>query len=113
MASPTGLSAGRLADEGGAGSGRVEREPPRGIHRPAANELTCRPPHPREAAGHHGHTQPLPHGHREPEVLDDDAPQGEPDEGRTAATLGLSVNTVKTHLHRGIEALGTTLEAQR
>lgn len=30
-----------------------------------------------------------------------------------AATLGLSVNTVKTHLHRGLEALGTTLEAQR
>ena len=30
-----------------------------------------------------------------------------------AATLGLSVNTVKTHLHRGLDALGTTLEAQR
>jgi DNA-directed RNA polymerase specialized sigma24 family protein len=30
-----------------------------------------------------------------------------------AATLGLSVNAVKMHLHRGLEALGTTLEAQR
>ncbi|HSF97419.1 MAG TPA: SigE family RNA polymerase sigma factor [Ornithinibacter sp.] len=30
-----------------------------------------------------------------------------------AATLGLSANTVKTHLHRGLEALGATLEAQR
>ena len=30
-----------------------------------------------------------------------------------AATLGLSVNTVKTHLQRGLDALGTTLEADR
>lgn len=30
-----------------------------------------------------------------------------------AATLGLSVNTVKTHLQRGLDTLGTTLEAQR
>jgi RNA polymerase sigma-70 factor (ECF subfamily) len=30
-----------------------------------------------------------------------------------AATLGLSVNTVKTHLQRGLDALGTTLEARR
>ena len=30
-----------------------------------------------------------------------------------AATLGLSVNTVKTHLQRGLDALGTTLEAAR
>ncbi len=30
-----------------------------------------------------------------------------------AATLGLSPNTVKTHLHRGLDALATTLEADR
>ena len=30
-----------------------------------------------------------------------------------ATTLGLSVNTVKTHLQRGLDALGTTLEADR
>jgi RNA polymerase sigma-70 factor (sigma-E family) len=30
-----------------------------------------------------------------------------------AETLGLSVNTVKTHLQRGLDALGTTLEDQR
>jgi RNA polymerase sigma-70 factor (ECF subfamily) len=30
-----------------------------------------------------------------------------------AATLGLSTNTVKTHLQRGLETLGTTLEAHR
>ena len=30
-----------------------------------------------------------------------------------AATLGLSTNTVKTHLQRGLDALGTTLEAHR
>ena len=30
-----------------------------------------------------------------------------------AATLGVSVNTVKTHLQRGLETLGTTLEDQR
>ncbi|MFQ6170290.1 RNA polymerase sigma factor [Oryzobacter sp. R7] len=30
-----------------------------------------------------------------------------------AATLGLSVNTVKTHLQRGLDTLGTTLEDQR
>ena len=30
-----------------------------------------------------------------------------------AATLGLSVNTVKTHLQRGLDALGSTLEADR
>lgn len=30
-----------------------------------------------------------------------------------AATLGLSVNTVKTHLQRGLDALGATLEADR
>ncbi len=30
-----------------------------------------------------------------------------------AATLGLSVNTVKTHLQRGLDTLGTTLEAER
>ena len=30
-----------------------------------------------------------------------------------AQTLGLSVNTVKTHLQRGLDALGTTLEADR
>ena len=30
-----------------------------------------------------------------------------------AATLGLSVNTVKTHHSRGLDALGTTLEADR
>lgn len=29
------------------------------------------------------------------------------------ATLGLSANTVKTHLQRGLDALGTTLEDQR
>ena len=32
---------------------------------------------------------------------------------QVAATLGLSVNTVKTHLQRGLDALGTTLEADR
>ena len=30
-----------------------------------------------------------------------------------ATTLGLSVNTVKTHLQRGLDALGATLEADR
>ena len=30
-----------------------------------------------------------------------------------AATLGLSVNTVKTHLQRGLDTLGSTLEADR
>jgi RNA polymerase sigma-70 factor (sigma-E family) len=30
-----------------------------------------------------------------------------------ATTLGVSVNTVKTHLQRGLETLGTTLEDQR
>jgi RNA polymerase sigma-70 factor (ECF subfamily) len=30
-----------------------------------------------------------------------------------AATLGLSVNTVKTHLQRGLETLGSTLEDHR
>ena len=30
-----------------------------------------------------------------------------------AQTLGLSVNTVKTHLQRGLDTLGTTLEADR
>ena len=30
-----------------------------------------------------------------------------------AATLGLSANTVKTHLQRGLDALGTRLEADR
>ncbi|MEO7423257.1 MAG: SigE family RNA polymerase sigma factor [Ornithinibacter sp.] len=30
-----------------------------------------------------------------------------------AATLGLSPNTVKTHLHRGLDTLATTLEADR
>ena len=30
-----------------------------------------------------------------------------------AATLGLSTNTVKTHLQRGLDSLGTTLEDQR
>ena len=30
-----------------------------------------------------------------------------------ATTLGLSVNTVKTHLQRGLDTLGTTLEDQR
>ena len=30
-----------------------------------------------------------------------------------AKTLGLSVNTVKTHLQRGLDALGATLEADR
>ncbi|HMN42352.1 MAG TPA: SigE family RNA polymerase sigma factor [Phycisphaerales bacterium] len=30
-----------------------------------------------------------------------------------AATLGLSTNTVKTHLQRGLDALATTLEAHR
>jgi RNA polymerase sigma-70 factor (sigma-E family) len=30
-----------------------------------------------------------------------------------AATLGLSANTVKTHLQRGLDTLGTTLEADR
>lgn len=30
-----------------------------------------------------------------------------------AATLGLSPNTVKTHLRRGLDALGTTLEVDR
>ncbi len=30
-----------------------------------------------------------------------------------ATTLGLSVNTVKTHLQRGLDSLGTTLEDQR
>jgi RNA polymerase sigma-70 factor (ECF subfamily) len=30
-----------------------------------------------------------------------------------AATLGLSANTVKTHLQRGLDTLGTTLEAHR
>jgi RNA polymerase sigma-70 factor (ECF subfamily) len=30
-----------------------------------------------------------------------------------AATLGLSTNTVKTHLQRGLDTLGTTLEAHR
>ena len=32
---------------------------------------------------------------------------------QVAATLGLSVNTVKTHLQRGLDTLGTTLEADR
>ncbi len=30
-----------------------------------------------------------------------------------AETLGLSVNTVKTHLQRGLDSLGTTLEVER
>ena len=30
-----------------------------------------------------------------------------------ATTLGLSVNTVKTHLQRGLDTLGSTLEADR
>ena len=30
-----------------------------------------------------------------------------------AATLGLSTNTVKTHLQRGLDALAVTLEADR
>ncbi|WP_392542544.1 RNA polymerase sigma factor [Oryzobacter telluris] len=30
-----------------------------------------------------------------------------------ASTLGLSTNTVKTHLQRGLDSLGTTLEAHR
>ena len=30
-----------------------------------------------------------------------------------AATLGLSTNTVKTHLQRGLDTLGATLEADR
>ena len=39
----------------------------------------------------------------------------EPDHpvAQIATTLGLSVNTVKTHLQRGLDALGTTLEADR
>ena len=32
---------------------------------------------------------------------------------KVATTLGLSVNTVKTHLQRGLDTLGTTLEADR